>query len=49
MLTNRAVAERTEELLKSLRDNGIEPAGEPMGWFYDRRGRCRSCAATRSS
>ncbi|HPX35235.1 MAG TPA: heme-binding protein [Mycobacterium sp.] len=35
MLTNRAVAERTEELLKSLRDNGIEPAGEPMGWFYD--------------
>lgn len=35
MLTNRAVASRTGELLKLLRDNGIEPAGEPMGWFYD--------------
>lgn len=30
-----AVATRTEELLTTLRDNGIEPAGEPMGWFYD--------------
>ena len=30
-----AVAARTEELLNTLRDNGIEPAGDPMGWFYD--------------
>ncbi|AFM15505.1 SOUL heme-binding protein [Mycolicibacterium chubuense NBB4] len=30
-----AIAERTEELLKTLRDNGIEPAGDPVSWFYD--------------
>ncbi len=30
-----AVAARTEELAKVLRDNGIEPAGEPVAWFYD--------------
>lgn len=31
----QAVAARTEELLSTLRDRGIEPAGEPMSWFYD--------------
>ncbi|MCT7658433.1 SOUL family heme-binding protein [Mycobacterium deserti] len=31
----QAVAARTEELLKTLRDNGVEPAGEPLAWFYD--------------
>ena len=30
-----AVAARTEELLKTLRDNDIDPAGEPLTWFYD--------------
>jgi hypothetical protein len=29
------VATRTEELQKTLRDNGIEVAGEPLMWFYD--------------
>lgn len=31
----RAVAARTHELIEILRDNGIEPAGEPVAWFYD--------------
>ena len=31
----QAVAARTEELMNTLRDNGIEPAGEPTSWFYD--------------
>lgn len=26
---------RTEELLKTLRDNNIYAAGEPVAWFYD--------------
>ena len=30
-----AVAARTEELRKALRDNDIEVAGEPLTWFYD--------------
>ncbi len=30
-----AVAARTAELVEVLRDNGIEPAGEPVAWFYD--------------
>jgi hypothetical protein len=30
-----AVAARTEQLLEALRDNGIEPTGEPVAWFYD--------------
>lgn len=30
-----AVAENIEELLKTLRDNDIEPVGEAVGWFYD--------------
>ena len=30
-----AVAARTEGLMNTLRDNGIEPAGEPTSWFYD--------------
>lgn len=28
-------ASRTQELLKTLRDNKIETAGEPLMWFYD--------------
>lgn len=31
----RAVAAKAEELLKVLRDNKIEPAGDPLSWFYD--------------
>lgn len=31
----KAVAARTEELMKALQDNGIEPTGEPDAWFYD--------------
>lgn len=31
----QAVEVKTAELLTTLRDNGIEPAGEPMSWFYD--------------
>lgn len=31
----RAVAAKAEELLKILRDNKIEPAGDPLSWFYD--------------
>lgn len=31
----KAVEARIAELLRTLRDNGIEPAGEPMSWFYD--------------
>lgn len=31
----KAVEVRTAELLRTLRDNGIETAGEPMSWFYD--------------
>ncbi len=30
-----AVATRTQELVEVLRDNGIQPAGEPVAWFYD--------------
>ena len=30
-----AVGERTDELLKILRDNNFEPSGEPVAWFYD--------------
>jgi hypothetical protein len=33
--SSEAVAARTEELLKALRDNDIEPEGEPLTWFYD--------------
>ncbi|MGV0991236.1 MAG: SOUL family heme-binding protein [Mycobacterium sp.] len=35
ILSTKAVASRTGELLKFLRDSGIETVGEPMGWFYD--------------
>ncbi|OBG95940.1 heme-binding protein [Mycobacterium sp. E3251] len=31
----KAVASRTNELLKTLRDNGIKTAGEAESWFYD--------------
>jgi hypothetical protein len=30
-----AVAACTDRLLKALRDNAIEPAGEAVAWFYD--------------
>ncbi len=30
-----AVASHTKELLDTLHDNGIEPVGDPMSWFYD--------------
>jgi hypothetical protein len=30
-----AVAARSRQLLDTMRDNGIKPAGEPMTWFYD--------------
>ena len=33
--TPRAVAAKADELLKILRDNKIEPAGDPLSWFYD--------------
>ena len=33
--TSEAIAERTEELLKTLRDNEIVPSAEPVTWFYD--------------
>ena len=31
----KAVASRTDELLKTLRDNRIETTGEAEAWFYD--------------
>ena len=31
----KAVAERTDQLQKTLRDNDIASAGEPTAWFYD--------------
>ena len=30
-----AVAQRTDQLRKTLRENAVEPAGEPVAWFYD--------------
>lgn len=30
-----SVARHTEELLRTLRDNDVETAGEPLTWFYD--------------
>lgn len=30
-----AIAARSEELLKTLRDNDIEPKGDTTSWFYD--------------
>ncbi|MBB3606192.1 hypothetical protein FHT40_005881 [Mycolicibacterium sp. BK556] len=30
-----AVSERTEQLLNILYRNNIEPAGDPLAWFYD--------------
>jgi len=29
------IAAKSDELLKMLRDNGIEASGEPQAWFYD--------------
>lgn len=31
----QAVDDRTNELRKTLLDNDIEPAGDPVAWFYD--------------
>lgn len=31
----QVIADRTEELLKTLQDNDIQPSGEPFAWFYD--------------
>jgi hypothetical protein len=31
----QAVADRTDELRKTLGDNDIEPGGDPVAWFYD--------------
>jgi SOUL heme-binding protein len=31
----KAIANQTDELLKRLHDNGIEPAGVAVAWFYD--------------
>ena len=31
----KAVAERTEQLQKTLQDKAVEPAGESVAWFYD--------------
>ena len=33
--TRSAIASHTDELLKTLRENKIETAGEPLMWFYD--------------
>jgi SOUL heme-binding protein len=33
--SSTAVAARTDELKKALRDHGIEPAGPAVAWFYD--------------
>lgn len=30
-----AVARRAEKLVRTLHENGIEPAGEAVSWFYD--------------
>ena len=30
-----SVAARTKELLTTLRANSLEPAGDPLAWFYD--------------
>lgn len=31
----KAVAEHTEQLMKTLRDNAVEPTGPAVAWFYD--------------
>lgn len=31
----KAVADRTDELRKTLHDKGIEPVGDAVAWFYD--------------
>lgn len=31
----QAVEKYTERLMNALRDNGIEPTGQAVGWFYD--------------
>jgi len=30
-----AIAARSAELLKTLSENGVEPEGDPVSWFYD--------------
>ena len=31
----KAISNQTDELLKTLHDNGIQPAGVAVAWFYD--------------
>ena len=33
--SSAAVRPDNRELVDALRDKGIEPAGEPVAWFYD--------------
>lgn len=33
--SGRAIAAQTAELMKALRDNDFEPAGDASAWFYD--------------
>ncbi|WP_343598839.1 heme-binding protein [Mycobacterium sp.] len=33
--SRRAISSNTEKLLAVLRDNGLEPDGAPVAWFYD--------------
>lgn len=34
-ISSRAVASETDQLMRTLRDNGLEPIGKPAAWFYD--------------
>ncbi|MGI9125893.1 MAG: SOUL family heme-binding protein [Mycobacterium sp.] len=34
-LSPTSVEAHTRELMTTLRANGVEPQGDPMGWFYD--------------
>ena len=34
-ISSRAVASQTAQLMRTLRENGFEPAGTPAAWFYD--------------
>ena len=35
LISTASTESHARELLDTLRDNGIEPAGEPFSWFYD--------------
>ena len=34
-ISSRAVASQTDQLMRTLRENGFEPTGTPAAWFYD--------------